>query len=132
MKLPGHSEPWTAPEGKTLKVASDFFLSDVYSFGLIVWSCFTVDQEYFEPRSIQAGAGIMILKAQDKVLNTAYSSIRSTLLSLKPGRNTREELETFCNDLLEVFKNTLTFDPQLRSLNNAVAYLSSYQPTPLR
>jgi len=122
--LVGFTPLWAAPEASNKLLRSRMHLTDIYSFGFVIWSVVLNGQNPFkvhvrhlptEPQSrLEA---FKFLKETDELLNVAVDQLHS--VELDPD-----------TDLVEIFNfllRTLRYDPNERDLSTVVKAL---QETP--
>jgi serine/threonine protein kinase len=80
-KLPARSPPWDAPEATSFMPWADLHLTDVYSFGFLIWRTLCYGHEPFTENggllSEEKTEEIATLKAEDKIALRAVQSIAS-------------------------------------------------------
>jgi serine/threonine protein kinase len=80
-KLPARSPPWDAPEAASLMPWADLHLTDVYSFGFLIWRILCYGHEPFSENggllSEERSEEIAVLKVEDKIALHAVQSIAS-------------------------------------------------------
>jgi len=148
-KLPGGTQPWNSPEWRESRPSKDFYKSDMYSVGLLIWASFSLGEDPFinlEGHNVIAEPGlppgnsrdqqkyeIENLKRSDKVLEIACRTTAATLASFdKHSRlpniflySKSHEEQSLLKALTIVFENTLKLDPALRSLQPGIKALET-------
>jgi serine/threonine protein kinase len=148
-KLPGGTQPWNSPEWREFRPSRDFYKSDMYSVGLLIWASFSLAEDPFnleghnifaEPELSPSDSldqqicKIDNLKMSDKVLEIACRTTVATFASF--GKSSRGLLETFWRSKIHdersilkalntVFENTLSLNPALRSLQPGIKALET-------
>lgn len=141
--LPGGSQPWNSPEWREQRPSNDFYKSDTYSMGLLIWAIFSPGEDPFNLgglntfSKLEYGPGdsdqqrwkkIDDLKASDRIFEIACQNAAATLASFDSalkspskailrGRNQSER--NLLEVLKVVFENTLRLSPELRALQPA-------------
>ena len=147
-RLPGGTQPWNSPEWKELRPSKDFYKSDMYSVGLLVWASFSLGQdpfnlegrnaigklEFSSDNSLDPTDYIEILKRSDKLYEIACRATAATLASVDTGsgflqntflRSKRCSGPSLLKALTTVFENTLRLNPILRSLQPGIQALKA-------
>jgi serine/threonine protein kinase len=148
-ELPGGSQPWNSPEWRESRPSKDFYKSDMYSVGLLIWASFSLEEDPFNMGGCNTFAEtellpddtpdqqkhkIEVLKRGDKVHKIAYRSIAATLASLSKGswnlqekfwRSKSHTKQSILKALSIVFENTLRLDPAFRSLQPGIKALET-------
>lgn len=149
MKLPGGTQPWNSPEWRESLPSREFYKTDVYSAGLLIWAVFSLGQDPFGRggQNIFAGAELLPgdsrdqqllkiddLKRSDKVLEIACRTTTATLTSFDKGSRSLQDIfwrqkstveQSLLKALKIVFQNTLELNPAARSLQHAINALET-------
>ncbi|KAI6785916.1 uncharacterized protein J7T54_006255 [Emericellopsis cladophorae] len=118
-RLPAYTQPWNAPESQNRLARDALKLTDVYSFGLLVWrvvldgvnpfrhisSLASLDKDDFQRQA-------EILKREDCLLPVAKSTLRSPFCSA-------EESDL----IVKILDSTLQLDASKRQLDRALVVL---------
>jgi serine/threonine protein kinase len=105
-KLPGGTQPWNSPEWRESRPSKDFYKSDMYSAGLLIWATFSLGEDPFD----QEGHNIF---AEPEILPT--DSREEQLSKIENLKRSDKILEIACRTTVV----TLTsFDNRSRSLQN--------------
>lgn len=146
-KLPGGTQPWNAPEWRESRPSKDFYKSDMYSAGLLIWAGFSLGEDPFNlnGRNTIAEAEfspgnscgpkdhIENLKRSDKILEIACRVTAATLATAESEPRLHKTFirskshcgQNLLNSLIVVFENTLQLNPALRSLQPAIKALEN-------
>ncbi|KAG9255096.1 uncharacterized protein F5Z01DRAFT_74522 [Emericellopsis atlantica] len=118
-RLPAYTQPWNAPESHNRLPRDALKLTDVYSFGLLVWrvvldginpfrhigSLASLDQDDFQRQA-------EILKREDRLLPMAKSTLRSPFCSTDES-----------DLIIKILDSTLQLDASKRQLDRALGLL---------
>ncbi|KAI9839769.1 MAG: hypothetical protein M1837_002008 [Sclerophora amabilis] len=120
--LPGRSEPWNAPESQKRMPFAELYLTDIYSFGFLIWRTMCYGHEPFTENdgrlSLDGLARISRLKESQLLLDEAFTSMQQ--IRFPDSLYGRLKTALLC---------TLQLDPAQRNIAACITALGGSVPT---
>jgi serine/threonine protein kinase len=118
VRLPGYTPPWHAPEAKELIRRDRLYLTDIFSFGLLIWNILKFGDPFSEFD--------LPLEKHARLEHIAGVLSSPILPEVIPARILKETIgydELECSLLAEIFRHSLSQRPEKRDLKRILTLL---------
>lgn len=123
-RLPGGTIPWRAPEASEAIYRSKLHLTDVYSFGLLIWKVLMDGRDPFASLDLPSDKEARYNRIRWFLSIDPNALVSIIICSIEMACGEFQANGTF--DLLILFRSTISADPDQRDLDSAFEVLKNY------